>query len=71
MSAIIPVSKHLAVELIPSSADSDPALRLFIPDDPGQSFVVFLSEVHLLRDALAMAGARLTELETEARRQRR
>lgn len=71
MNSIISISKHLAVELVPSTDSSDPALRLFIPDDPDQSFVVFLSEVHLLRDALALAGARLAELETETRRQRR
>jgi hypothetical protein len=70
MSSIISISKHLALELVPSTANSDPALRLFIPDDPNQSFVVFLSEVHLLRDALAAAGARLTEIETRARKQR-
>jgi hypothetical protein len=70
MNLTLPVSKHLAVELIPGTDNSDPALRLFIPDDPDQSFVVFLSEVHLLRDALAMAGARLAALEARARRLR-
>jgi hypothetical protein len=71
MSSTITISKHLAIELVPSTQSRDPALRLFIPDDPDQSFVVFLSEVHLLRDALAVAGARLTELESEIRRHRK
>jgi hypothetical protein len=71
MSSIIPISKHMAIELVPSNQSNDPALRLFIPDDPNQSFIIFLSEVHLLRDALALAGARLTELETEFRRHRK
>lgn len=68
MSESIRVSKHLEIELISSSDKSDPALRLFAPNDPTQSFVVFLSEVHSLRDALAVAGARLTEIEAERRR---
>jgi hypothetical protein len=68
MELTIPVSKHLALELISGTDNSDPALRLFIPDDPTQSFVVFLSEIHLLRDALARAGAQLTEIEAHARK---
>jgi hypothetical protein len=71
MNSIIPISDHMAIELVPSTHSNDPALRLFIPDDPTQGFVVFLSEVHLLRDALAQAGARLTEIETEFRRNRK
>jgi hypothetical protein len=67
---MFPVSKHLALELIPGTDNSDPALRLYIPDDPDQSFVVFLSEIHLLRDALAKAGAQLTKLEADARKLR-
>lgn len=70
MGLIIPVSKHLSIELIPGTDNSDPALRLFANEDPDQSFIVFLSEVHLLRDSLGAAGARLAELEMEARRQR-
>lgn len=68
MNEHVRVSKHLEIELIPGSGKSDPALRLFAPNDPAQSFVVFLSEVHSLRDALAAAGARLTRIETERRR---
>ena len=71
MNSIIPISDHMAIELVPGTHSSDPALRLFIPDDPTQSFVIFLSELHLLRDALAKAGARLTEIETEFRRNRK
>ena len=71
MSLTIDVSKDLAIELLPGNDNSDPALRLFTPDDPEHSFVVFLSEIHLLRDALITAGARLTEIELEARRQRK
>lgn len=70
MSLIIPISKHLSIELLPGTDNSDPALRLFIPDDPEQSFVVFLSEIHLLRDALADAGTKLSKLEKEARKLR-
>ena len=71
MNSIIPITDHMAIELVPSTHSSGPALRLFIPDDPTQSFVVFLSELHLLRDALAQAGARLTEIETEFRKSRK
>jgi hypothetical protein len=70
MAIIVPASKHLALELIPGTDNSDPALRIFAPEDPEQSFVVFLSEIYLLRDALAMAGARLAEMEAEARKLR-
>lgn len=63
MKRTIRVSSHLAIELLPSTVSRNPALRLFPPNDPEQSFIVFLSEVHLLRDALAEAGARLTEIE--------
>ena len=51
MGITIPVSKHLSIELLPGTDDSDPALRLFTNEDPEHSFVVFLSEVHLLRDS--------------------
>ena len=67
MSLIIAVSKHLSIELLAGTDNSDPALRLFTPDDPEQAFVVFLSEIHHLRDALADAGA---QLEKEARKLR-
>jgi len=70
MSRRIVVSKHLEIELVPGSDNSDPALRIYPPNLPEQSFVVFLSEVHLLRDALAKAGTELAEIETEARRRR-
>jgi len=71
MSQTIRVNNHLAIELLPGTDDSDPALRLFPPNDPDQSFIVFLSEIHLLRDALARAGADLLEVEKEARRRRK
>ncbi len=71
MKRLIRVDNHLAIELLPGTDDSDPALRLFPPNDPELSFIVFLSEVHLLRDALAKAGAQLLELEMEARRRRK
>lgn len=70
MSLTIDINKHLAIELLPGTDNSDPALRLYTPDDPNHSFIVFLSEVHLLRDALVTAGAQLAELESEARRRR-
>lgn len=65
MNHIIKVSEGLAIELLPSTDGRNPALRLFPPNDPEESFIVFLSEVHLLRDALALAGARLTAVEQE------
>jgi hypothetical protein len=65
MNQIIKVSDHLAIELLPSTDGRNPALRLFPPNDPEESFIVFLSEVHLLRDALALAGARLTAIEQD------
>jgi hypothetical protein len=68
MGEILEVNKHLAIELLPSSAGSDPALRLFVPNDPERAFVIFLSEIYQLRDSLALAGTRLTELEQEIRR---
>ncbi len=70
MSRKIVVSKHLEIELIPGSDNGDPALRIYTSHPPEQSFVVFLSEVHLLRDALAEAGTELTEIEKEARKRR-
>ena len=71
MGKTIRVNNNLAIELLPGTNDSDPALRLFPPKDPEQSFIVFLSEIHLLRDALAKAGAQLLELEKEARIRRK
>ena len=70
MGKTILVSKHLEIELMSSSDNSDPALRIYTPNIPEQSFVVFLSEVHLLRDALVKAGTELAEIEKEARRRR-
>ena len=71
MKQLIRVNNHLAIELLPGTDESAPALRLFPPNDPEQSFIVFLSEIHLLRDALANAGAQLLELEKEARMRRK
>jgi hypothetical protein len=71
MKQLIRVNNHLAIELLPGTDDSDPALRLFPPNDPEQSFIVFLSEIHLLRDALAKAGTQLLKLEKEARLHRK
>jgi hypothetical protein len=67
MGPIIKVSKHLEIELIPSTDKSDPALRLFTPGDPSQSFIMFMSELHSLRDALVEAGAQLSTLEKQKR----
>lgn len=71
MKQLIRVNNHLAIELLPGTDDSAPALRLFPPKDPEQSFIVFLAEIHLLRDALAKAGAQLLEIEKQARIRRR
>lgn len=70
MNETVAISKFLEIELIPSTDKSDPALRLYAPNDPSQSFVVFLSEIYSLRDALATAGARLAEIENTNRRRR-
>jgi hypothetical protein len=70
MSQIISVNKHLQIELLPSLDDNEPALCLNTLGESKQSLVVFLSEIYLLRDALAEAGARLTELEAEVRHKR-
>ena len=67
MGQMIKVSNHLAIELLVGSDDRQSALRLFLPNDPDQSFIVFSSEVYLLRDALAKAGVYLSEIEKEAR----
>ena len=67
MAQMIKVSNHLAIELLVGSDERQSALRLFLPNDPEQSFIVFSSEVHLLRDALAKAGICLSEVEKEAR----
>ena len=67
MSQTIKVSSHLAIELLSGSDGTNPALRLFLRNDPDQSFIVFLSEIHLLRDALAKAGTHLSQLEKEAK----
>jgi hypothetical protein len=63
MNQTIAVNKDLVIELLPSSGDDgEPALCLHTRGEPGQSLIVFLSEVYLLRDALATAGTRLAKI---------
>jgi hypothetical protein len=57
------VNESLAIELMPTSnRDASPALCLHTRDNPEQSIVILLSEIHLLRDALVEAGARLSKM---------
>jgi hypothetical protein len=72
MSEIFKVNESLAIDLLPSADNhGQPALCLYTHSKPEQSIVIFLSEVHLLRDALAIAGGRLAEIEAEVRNKRK
>ena len=54
------VNGTLAIDLIPSVDDeAQPALCLYTREDPQQSIVISLSEIFVLRDALAQAGTQL------------
>ena len=71
MSSTITINKDLVIDLLPSADGSGPALCLHTCSEPQQSLVIFLSEIHLLRDALATAGACLASMETKAKRKGR
>jgi hypothetical protein len=72
MSETFKVNESLAIDLLPSADNhGQPALCLYTHSKPEQSIVIFLSEVHLLRDALAIAGGRLAEIEAEVRNKRK
>ena len=65
MNSTITINKDLAIDLLPSADGSGPALCLHTCSEPQQSLVIFLSEIHLLRDALATAGAHLASMERQ------
>jgi len=66
------VNGSLAIDLIPSvDDDGQPALCLYSREEPQQSIVISLSEIYVLRDVLAQAGARLARVEAVTRKQRR
>jgi hypothetical protein len=72
MNKTFKVNESLAIDLLPSADNhGQPALCLYTLSKPEQSIVIFLSEVHLLRDALATVGGRLAEIEAEVRNQRK
>jgi len=72
MNEAFPVNGSLAIDLIPSvDDDGQPALCLHTRAEPQQSIVISLSEIYLLRDVLAQAGARLAQVEAVTRKQRR
>ena len=62
-SQTITINDSLAIELMPNNnKDAPPALCLHTQDEPEQSIVILLSEIHLLRDALAEAGTCLSKM---------
>ena len=64
----ITINESLAIELMPNNnEDAPPALCLHTQDHPEQSIVILLSEIHLLRDALAEAGTRLNKMRVIAK----
>ena len=64
----ITINESLAIELMPNSnQDAPPALCLHTQDHPEQSMVILLSEIHLLRDALAEAGTRLNKMRVKSK----
>ena len=66
------VNGTLAIELLPSiNEDGQPALCLRTRNEPQQSIRVSLSEVYVLRDVLAQAGAQLALIESRTRQQRK
>jgi hypothetical protein len=66
------VNGSLAIDLLPSvDDDGRPALCLYSREDPEQAIVISLSEIYVLRDVLAQAGARLAQVEAITRKQRK
>lgn len=67
-SRTIIINECLAIELMPNNnKDVPPTLCLHTQNDPEQSIVILLSEIHLLRDALADAGTRLNKMRVKAK----
>ena len=72
MNEAFPVNGSLAIDLMPSvDDDGQPALCLYSREDPQQAIVISLSEIYVLRDVLAQAGARLAQVEAVTRKQRK
>jgi len=72
MNEAFPVNGSLAIDLMPSvDDDGQPALCLYTRGEPRQTIVISLSEIYVLRDVLAQAGARLVQVEAVTRKQRR
>jgi len=66
------VNGSLAIDLMPSiDDDGQPALCLYAREDPEQSIVISLSEIYVLRDVLAQAGAQLAREEATTRMRRK
>ena len=72
MNEAFPVNGSLAIDLMPSvDDDGQPALRLYTRDEPQQTIVISLSEIYVLRDVLAQAGAQLAREEALTRQRRK
>jgi len=66
------INECLAIELMPNNdRDAPPALCLRTKNDPEQSIIILLNEIHLLRDALAEAGTRLNKMRAKAKKDKR
>jgi hypothetical protein len=66
------VNGSLAIDLMPSvDDDGQPALCLYTREEPQRSVVISLSEIYVLRDALAQAGAQLVRMEATTRKERK
>jgi hypothetical protein len=70
MSSTIKINKDLVIDLLPSADGKGPALCLHTCSEPQQSLVIFLSEIYLLRDALATAGSNLASMERQKHKER-
>lgn len=72
MNEAFPVNGSLVIDLMPSvDDDGEPALCLYTRGEPEQAITISLSQVYVLRDVLAQAGARLAEVEAEVRIKRK
>ena len=72
MSEAFLVNGSLAIDLIPSvDDDGQPALCLYTREDPERSIVISLSQIYVLRDVLAQAGAQLAREEAMNRKHRK
>ena len=66
------VNGSLAIDVLPSVDDEgQPALCLHTRSEPYQSIVISLSDIYVLRDVLAQAGAQLAQEEAVNRKHRK